>query len=170
MLATLYENIKLLCDERGIKPGKMCLDIGASKSLMTGLKNGRTKSINAETAKKIADYFGVSVERVLTGAEKERPAEGETLGKDEIRAFQDAALALQEAVKKLESGEAKATVDAEEIKITCPIDHTEQVIVQPYACINGKRYAQQNNGCENARDCEECQLCMMRAMLRVMKD
>lgn len=169
-MGTLYENIISLCTEKGIKGGKMCVDLGISKSLMTKLRDNPARQITSDTAQKIADYFGVSVERVLTGAEKERPAEGETLGKDEIQAFQDAALALQEAVKKLESGEAKATVDAEEIKITCPIDHTEQVIVQPYACINGQRYAQQNNGCENARDCEECQLCMMRAMLRVMKD
>lgn len=67
ILATLYENLKLLCDQRGIKPGKMCVDIGASKSLMTGLKAGRTKSINAETAQKIADYFGVSVDYLLNG-------------------------------------------------------------------------------------------------------
>ena len=66
-MATLYENLKLLCDQRGIKPGKMCVDIGASKSLMTGLKAGRTKSINAETAQKIADYFGVSVDYILNG-------------------------------------------------------------------------------------------------------
>lgn len=51
-MATLYENIKALCDEHKVSGGKMCLDIGTSKSLMTGLKAGRTKSINAETAKK----------------------------------------------------------------------------------------------------------------------
>ena len=67
ILATLYENLKLLCDQRGIKPGKMCVEIGASKSLMTGLKAGRTKSINAETAQKIADYVGVSVDYILNG-------------------------------------------------------------------------------------------------------
>lgn len=78
-MATLYENIKSLCDEHKVSGGKMCLDIGTSKSLMTGLKAGRTKSINAETAKKIADYFGVSVERVLTGEKEQRPADGEAL-------------------------------------------------------------------------------------------
>lgn len=72
-MATLYENIKTLCDEHKVSGGKMCLDIGTSKSLMTGLKAGRTKSINAETAKKIADYFGVSVERVLTGEKENAP-------------------------------------------------------------------------------------------------
>lgn len=69
---TLYENIKSLCDEKGVSGGKMCLDIGASKSLMTGLKMGRTKTINMETAQKIADYFGVSVDRVLGSEQKEK--------------------------------------------------------------------------------------------------
>lgn len=73
-MATLYENIKALCDEHKVSGGKMCLDIGTSKSLMTGLKAGRTKSINAETAKKIADYFGVSVEQVLTGEKENAPS------------------------------------------------------------------------------------------------
>lgn len=69
-MSTLYESIKSLCDSRGISGAKMCLDIGASKSLMTGLKTGRTKTITSDTAQKIANYFGVSVNRVLTGKAK----------------------------------------------------------------------------------------------------
>ena len=65
-MATLYENIKALCDARGITGGKMCVDLGLSKSLMTGLKNGRKKSIQVETATKISEYFKVPV-NVLTG-------------------------------------------------------------------------------------------------------
>ena len=64
-MANLYENIRSLCEERGIKGGKMCTDIGVSKSLMTDLKAGRKKDITAETAKKIANYFGVSVGYLL---------------------------------------------------------------------------------------------------------
>jgi transcriptional regulator with XRE-family HTH domain len=51
----------------------MCVDLGLSKSLMTDLKAGRKKTIRADTAQKIADYFGVTVDRVL-GAEKETAA------------------------------------------------------------------------------------------------
>lgn len=69
---TLYENIQTLCEERGIKGGKMCVDLGLSKSLMTDLKSGRKKSINSETAKKIAEYFGVSIDRVVGGIDKEK--------------------------------------------------------------------------------------------------
>lgn len=62
---TLYDNIRSLCEERGIKGGKMCVDLGLSKSLMTDLKSGRKQSINSTTAQKIADYFDVSIDRVL---------------------------------------------------------------------------------------------------------
>ena len=64
---TLYESILSLCQEKGIKGGKMCVDLGFSKSLMTDLKSGRKKGITYETAQKIADYFSVSVDRVLNG-------------------------------------------------------------------------------------------------------
>lgn len=68
-MCTLYESISSLCREKGIKGGKMCTDLGLSKSLMTDLKAGRKKSINTDTAEKIAAYFGVTVDRVL-GKEK----------------------------------------------------------------------------------------------------
>lgn len=69
---TLYESILSLCQDRGIRGGKMCVDLGLSKSLMTDLKSGRKKGITAETAQKIADYFSVSVDRVLNGPETEK--------------------------------------------------------------------------------------------------
>jgi transcriptional regulator with XRE-family HTH domain len=69
-MCTIYNNIKSLCDERGVKPGRMCVELGMSKSILTGLKNGTKKNIQTDTAQKIADYFGVTVDRVL-GTEKE---------------------------------------------------------------------------------------------------
>lgn len=68
-MSNLYENIKELCDEKGVKPGKMCTEANVSKGLITDLKMGRKKTVHVETAQKIADYFGVTVDRVL-GAEK----------------------------------------------------------------------------------------------------
>ena len=64
-MCTLYESIRSLCEGRGITGGRMCVELGLSKSLMTDLKAGRKKGITAETARKIADYFDVSVDRVL---------------------------------------------------------------------------------------------------------
>ena len=70
VMSKLYESILSLCTEAGIKGGKMCVDVGLSKSFMTDLKTGRRNGMSASTAQKIADYFGVSVDRVM-GVEKE---------------------------------------------------------------------------------------------------
>ena len=72
-MGTLYERLSFLCEQRGIKGGRMCVDLGISKSLMTDLKSGRKKGVNAETAQKIASYFNVSVGYLLGEEEKEKP-------------------------------------------------------------------------------------------------
>lgn len=61
----LYENIETLCNQRGIRPGRLCNDLGLSRGLITDLKMGRKKSLNAETAQKIAAYFGISVGQLI---------------------------------------------------------------------------------------------------------
>ena len=71
-MGTLYENIIKLCDEKGIKGGKMCTDIGISKGILTDLKKGRQAGISATNAQKIASYFGVSVGYLLGEEEKEK--------------------------------------------------------------------------------------------------
>ena len=80
-MVNLYERLCDLCNTKGIKGGKMCSDIGLSKSLMTDLKSGRKKTINAETAHKIASYFGVTVGYLLGSEEKE---EKPTVKDDEL--------------------------------------------------------------------------------------
>lgn len=69
-MGTLYENIAELCELNGTRPGKMCNDLGISRGLMTDLKMGRKKGVSAETANKIANYFNVSVDYLLTGEQK----------------------------------------------------------------------------------------------------
>ena len=71
-MATLYETLSGLCKNKGIKGGRMCTDLGISKSLMTDLKSGRKKGINADTAQKIASYFGVSVGYLLGEEDKQK--------------------------------------------------------------------------------------------------
>lgn len=72
-MGTLYENIVDLCNERNIKPGKMCAETGVSRGLITDLKMGRKNDVKVGTAQKIADYFGVSVDRVLGAETKKDP-------------------------------------------------------------------------------------------------
>jgi hypothetical protein len=71
----IFTSIKSLCDAHTppITFSKMCVDLGLSKSLGTKLKDNPDKEINSETAQMIADYFGVSVDRVLGNEQKETP-------------------------------------------------------------------------------------------------
>lgn len=73
----VYETIIKLCDEHGITPGKMCNDLGMSRSTMTELKKGRSQTLKLEKAARIANYFGVPLEALTGTGQKEAPAQGE---------------------------------------------------------------------------------------------
>ncbi len=64
-MESLFDRIQSLCEEKGIRPGRLCNELGISRSLMTDLKMGRKKTVNAETAQKIAGFLGVSVGYLL---------------------------------------------------------------------------------------------------------
>lgn len=64
-MGNLYETIQSLCQEKGIRPGRLCDDLGLSRGLMTDLKMGRKKGLSAATAQRIAAYLGVSVSTLL---------------------------------------------------------------------------------------------------------
>lgn len=108
-MSTLYENIIALCNERGIKGGKLCTDIGISKGILTDLKMGRQSSISTTNAQKIADYFGVSVGYLLgtESVKKEQPTEYSGLSQkqqsfiDKVMQMSDAELDRLEAILAL---------------------------------------------------------------------
>ena len=64
-MGNLYENIQSLCQSQGIRPGRLCDELGIRRGLMPDLKMGRKKGVSAQTAQKIAAYFGVSVGYLL---------------------------------------------------------------------------------------------------------
>lgn len=70
-MSDLYSNIHALCEKEGIKDGTLCANIGIRRSFLSELKAGRTKSLSAEVLSKIAAYFNVSVDYLLTGNQKE---------------------------------------------------------------------------------------------------
>ena len=97
-MGTLYENIIALCNERGIKGGKMCTDIGMSKGILTDLKMGRQSGISAANAQKIASYFGVSVGYLLGEEdEKEKPTVKDDGLSDERKLFIDRVTQMSDA-------------------------------------------------------------------------
>lgn len=110
-MATLYETLDSLCKSKGIKGGRMCSDLGISKSLMTDLKSGRKKGVNAETAQKLANYFGVSVGYLLGEEdEKEKP----TVPKDD--GLTEHHMKLIEIAKSLSVEDAKLLLVALQAK------------------------------------------------------
>ncbi|MBR4108892.1 MAG: helix-turn-helix transcriptional regulator [Oscillospiraceae bacterium] len=72
---SLYDIILSLCNRNGIRPGRLCDELGISRGLITDLKMGRKKSVSAETAQKIAAFFGVSVGYLLGQEEDALPAD-----------------------------------------------------------------------------------------------
>lgn len=76
-MCKMYGIIENLCSERGIKPGKLCADLGISRGIMSDLKAGRTKRLSAENIGKVASYFGVSSDYLL-GVEKKEKAPAES--------------------------------------------------------------------------------------------
>ena len=80
----LYENIYALCNECKITPGALCGELGFRRSVLSDLKNGRKKSLDTTTLMKIAEYFNVSVDYLLTGEEiKKAPTDGERAVSDD---------------------------------------------------------------------------------------
>ena len=80
-----YDEYLILCDRKGVSPTKAATDIGLSCAAPTKWKKtGATP--NGETMKKLAAYFGISVDELL-GKEKQPTAMGEL--SDEEKAMLD---------------------------------------------------------------------------------
>ncbi|MBP3667413.1 MAG: helix-turn-helix transcriptional regulator [Clostridia bacterium] len=58
-----WETFVSLCTVKGISPNGACAELGLSNATATKWKNGATPRNN--TLKKVADYFGVSVDYLL---------------------------------------------------------------------------------------------------------
>lgn len=59
-----FDNFRALCDREGKSPTSVTKDLGFSNAAASHWKNG--KSPTAKTLQKIADYFGVTVNDLLT--------------------------------------------------------------------------------------------------------
>ena len=68
----MYEIFRQLLQKHGITPYRLCKDIGLSQNSITNWKTGKSQP-KSETMKKIADYFGVSMNYLMTGSEEEAP-------------------------------------------------------------------------------------------------
>lgn len=83
-MANLYNNIENLCKKRGVNVTTMCRDSGASRGSLSDLKSGRKQTLKYETLEKIANYFEISVESLVSGndGQKEKPNTLDGIGLD----------------------------------------------------------------------------------------
>lgn len=68
-MCKMYTIIESLCQERGIRPGKLCTELNISRGTLSDLKAGRTRKLSAENLEKIALFFGVSTDFILGNPE-----------------------------------------------------------------------------------------------------
>ena len=114
-----YETIKSLCKQHSIAVTALEKELGFGRGSIGKLRNGQT---SAERLQKIADYFNVSVDYLMTGEEKsENPYE--ITSKDE----KDIAKDLENLREKLMHGaDGPLSYDGEPI----PEEDTELLLGQ----------------------------------------
>lgn len=66
-----YETFKLLCDQNVVKPSTVSKATGIATSTLTAWKNG-IYTPKPDKLQKIADYFNVSLEYLMTGKAEEK--------------------------------------------------------------------------------------------------
>ena len=95
----MYEIFENLLKERGITAYKVAQDTGITTATLSSWKKGRYTP-KREKLQKIADYFGVTVDYLMTGKEEKEKA-SELTARDE----RDIAKDLNSIMEKLKNGE-----------------------------------------------------------------
>lgn len=107
----MYEIFVKLLEKYGVTPYKVSKATGIAGSTFTDWKNGRSTP-KQDKLQKIADYFGVSIEYLMTGKDEPKEKAPELTAKDE----RDIAKDLDRIMEKLSSGEAgPACYDGQEL-------------------------------------------------------
>lgn len=90
----MYEIYQRLLDEKGLKNADVSRATGISNMTLSDWKNGKTTP-KQDKLLKIADYFGVSLDYLMTGSDKKYSSEDAML---DVRISED--IELKEAIKK----------------------------------------------------------------------
>lgn len=78
----MYEIFQKLCAERGITPYRFCKDTGINSSTISTWKN-KGSECSPKTAKAVCDYFGVTMDYLMTGVEPIENTSQHLTAKDE---------------------------------------------------------------------------------------
>lgn len=70
----LYDRIQQLCAEEGTSVTALCKQLQISRSALSELKSGRSKTLSAACTAAIAKHFNVSLDYLLGGTEQRQSA------------------------------------------------------------------------------------------------
>lgn len=84
----MYEIYQKLRDERGLKDSDVAREASVSKSTFSDWKVGRSKP-GIKKLQKIADFFGVTVDYLMTGKEEDKKDNSVIDIKDELERVRD---------------------------------------------------------------------------------
>lgn len=105
-----WDNFLLLCDRAGKSPNAVAAEIGfKSSGTVTGWKDGTIPY--ERNLKKIAEYFGVTVDYLLTGEKEKAPgitAESLTDEEQELISIWRSVMSPEERTKQLAAWKARA--------------------------------------------------------------
>lgn len=100
-----WENLSKLCAENNTSPTSVIVDLQLSRGSVTSWKNGKVP--HHSTLLKIADYFNVSVDYLLTGQKETPTAESDERKTELMKLFsllddagRDALIAIAQQMKK----------------------------------------------------------------------
>lgn len=96
----MYEIFEQLCAKHNVTPYRVCKDTGLTTATISNWKAGRYTP-KSDKMQKIADYFGVSLEYLMTGQESSKEKSSELSARDERNIAKD----LDDIMEKLTNGE-----------------------------------------------------------------
>ena len=107
----MYEIFEQLLQRYGITAYKVSKETGVTQSTLSDWKRGRSTP-KTENMNKLADYFGITVDYLMTGIDTPKQKERELTPKDQ----RDIAKDLDSIMDKLQSGEkGPASYNGEEL-------------------------------------------------------
>ena len=100
----MYEVFEQLLQKHGVTPYKVAKEAGVTQTALSNWKSGRSTP-SSKTLQKIADYFGITVDYLMTGKDNPKEKAPELTAKDERDIKKDLD-SLREKLANKESGPA----------------------------------------------------------------
>ena len=116
----MYEVFKQLLQKHGVSPYKVSKDTGVTQTSLSNWKTGKSTP-TTKTLQRLADYFGVTLDYLMTGKEEPKEKSPELTARDE----KDITKTLNKVMEQFENNEnGPLYYDGEEI------DETSRILIR----------------------------------------